>query len=352
YSFTREAKQQGIAILPPAINKSAVEFQPEEGGIRYALAALKNMGRAAAEHIVAERGSNPFRNLPDLMSRINPKTVNKRAIETLNAAGALEELEKNRAKVARNLDKLIEFSARIAGDRAAGQADMFGGKSGPHSPEPELVLADAPAWSLLETLDAELAAAGFYLSGHPLDEFSERLAQLNAMRWSDFHWRILSHGRTEARIAATVTYRQDRKAKSGNRFAFAGFSDPTGQFEAVIFADTLASAGDRLEPGRNVLLHAEGEAEGEAVKVRVQAVQALEEVLGKKARQISITATEKLQVGDLMKHLSRQGSMEIRLIFELDEASKAVEISLGNDFSISARQLSALKTLPGIRHVA
>jgi DNA polymerase-3 subunit alpha len=205
---------------------------------------------------------------------------------------------------------------------------------------------------LLETLDAELAAAGFYLSGHPLDDVTDRLARLNVMRWTDFSARAQAHGRAEARLAATVTYRQDRKAKSGNRFAFAGFSDPTGQFEAVIFSDTLTSAGEKLEPGKNVLINVEGEAEGEAVKVRVQTVQTLDEVLGKGARHIAITATEKLQIGDLMKHLSREGSLEIKLVVELREPGRAVEFSLGSNFSVSARQLSALKTLPGILQVS
>ncbi len=350
YSFTREAKRRGIEILAPSVNKSAVEFEPEGGGIRYALAALKNMGHAAAAHIVDERGGKPFGDLAEFMSRVSPKAVNKRAIETLNAAGALEDLEKNRAKVAKNLERLIEFGARNAQDRAAGQVDMFGAAAGGLAEHP-LVLSDAPAWGLLETLDAELAAAGFYLSGHPLDDFADQLSRLNVMRWSDFAARAEAHGRAEARLAATVTYKQDRKAKSGNRFAFAGFSDPTGQFEAVIFADTLASAGDKLEAGKNVLIQVEGEAEGEAIKVRVQTVQTLDEVLGKGTRQVSITATERLQAADLLKHLSRDGSLEVKLVVELREASKAVEFVLGNNFSISARQLSALKTLPGIVHI-
>ena len=349
YGFTREAKQLGMPILPPSVNKSTAEFLPEDGGIRYALGALKNMGQAAAEHIVTERGGKPYRDLADFMSRINPKTVNKRAIEALNASGAFDDLEKNRAKIARNAERLIEFAGRLAQDRQAGQTDMFGAAAG-GSPA-QLALADAPAWGLLETLDAELAAAGFYLSGHPLDEYTEQLARLNVMRWTAFAERTQANGRAEARLAATVTYRQDRKAKSGNRFAFAGFSDPTGQFEAVIFSDTLDLAGDKLEAGKNVLISVEGEAEGEAMKVRVQAVQSLDEVLGKGTKRIAITATERLQIADLIKHLSREGSLEIKLVVQLREQAKAVEFSLGNNFSVSARQLSALKTLPGIVQV-
>ncbi len=352
YGFTREAKKHSIAILPPSVNKSDVEFEPEGGDIRYALAALKNMGHAAAAHIVEERGDKPYRDLADFMQRINPKMLNKRGIETLNAAGAFQELEKNRAKVAKNLERLVEFGARQAQDKAAGQVDLFGGGGAALASVQTLELADAPAWGLIELLDAELAAAGFYLSGHPLDDVADQLGRLNVMRWSDFSARVYAHGRAESRLAATVTYKQDRKAKSGNRFAFAGFSDPTGQFEAVIFSDTLAAAGDKLEAGKNVLIQVEGEAEGEAIKVRVQTVQTLDEVLGKGSRQIAITATEKLQAADLLKHLSREGSLEVKLIVELREASKAVEFVLGNNFSISARQLSTLKTLPGVVQVA
>jgi DNA polymerase III subunit alpha len=348
YSFMQQARRRGIAILPPSVNKPAVEFEPGEGGIRYALAALKNLGQAAAEDIVTTHAGKPFRDLGDFMSRINPKTVNKRAIEALCAAGALDDLEKNRAKVVKNADRLMEFGARAAENRAAGQTDIFGAAQGAGPP---LLLPEAPAWSLIETLDAELAAAGFYLSGHPLDPFAEELGRLNVMRWADFSSRVQANGRAEARLAATVTYRQDRKAKSGNRFAFAGFSDPSGQFEAVIFADTLALAANKLEPGKNLIVTVEGEAEGDAVKVRAQGIQSLEEVLGKATKQIAITANEKLQIGALTKHLSREGSIEIKLVMELQDPARAVEFSLGTNFSLSARQLSALKTLPGVLQV-
>src|SRR5690606_3471 len=112
YSFTREARRHGIPILPPCVNASAAEFLPEGEGIRYALGALKNMGAAAAEQLVAERQNGPYSGLADFAARLNPRIINKRALETLNAAGALECLERNRAKVAANLDRLIEFSGR------------------------------------------------------------------------------------------------------------------------------------------------------------------------------------------------------------------------------------------------
>ena len=255
YSFTREAKKRDIAILPPSVNKSAVEFEPEGGGIRYALAALKNMGHAAAAHIVEERGGKPFRDLADFMSRINPKTVNKRGFETLNAAGALEDLEKNRAKVAKNLERLIEFGARSAQDRAAGQVDMFGGAAGAGG-SIALVLADAPAWGLLETLDTSLRRQASIFRGIRSTISPISSAGSMSCAGADFAARAHAHGRAEARLAATVTYQQDRKAKSGNRFAFAGFSDPPGSsrrsFSPIRWRPQATSSkrAKRAAPGR------------------------------------------------------------------------------------------------------
>ena len=201
-------------------------------------------------------------------------------------------------------------------------------------------------------LDNELAAAGFYLSGHPLDDFGDQLVRFNVMRWGDFAARVARawprggaarrHGHSISRTA-----RRNPAIVSPSRAS----PIPPASSKAVIFADTLAAAGDKLEPGKNVLIQVEGEAEGEAVKVRVQTVQTLDEVLGKGQRQLSITATEWFQIADLMKHVSREGSIELKLVVELREASKAVEFVLGNNFSITARQLSALKTLPGILHI-
>jgi DNA polymerase-3 subunit alpha len=347
YSFTREAKRNGIAILPPCVNASAAEFVPEGAGIRYALAALKNMGAAAAEHLVAERANGAYRSLADFAARLNPRMINKRAVETLNAAGALACLESNRAKVAANVDRLIEFAGRRAGERDGGQVDLFGG-TGVAAAEPDLTLVDAPAWGLTETLSNELAAAGFYLSGHPLDDHQEALAQFNVMRWSDFAARVEAQGQAEARLAATVIYRQDRKSKSGNRFAFAGFSDPSGQFEAVIFSDTLAAAGDRLSAGASVLLSVEAEAEGETIKTRVQSVAALDHALGRQAKPVRIVAHEGIRFDDIVKHLGSDGASEVRLVLRLFEQGREVEFALGGGFALGAKQMSALKTVRGV----
>lgn len=348
--FVQEAKRLGIKLDPPSVNDSEVDFSPRNHSIRYSLAALKNIGTAAVEHICAERAQNgPFRSLGDFAARINPRVVNKRALEALAASGAFDCLEPNRAQIFANVDRILAASGRVAGDRAAGQSDLFGIGQGGRTVE--LELRPTAPWGLMELLTRELEAVGFFLSGHPLDEYADVLASLNITSWAEFEAKVRVHGAASGRVAATVLHRQDRKSRSGNRFAFIGFSDPSGQFEAVVFSDTLAAAAEILEPGIAVILQVECELEGDRVRTRVQSVQSLESVLGRARYGLSIRADSALAIVDLAKSLSREGSGSLVLNLQLEDIGREVCFKLGRGFDLSPRRVSALKTLTGVRDV-
>ncbi len=353
YLFAQEARRGRIKVLPPSVNASGVDFLPEDGAIRYSLAALKNIGRGAVEQIAAERAERgEYRALTDFAERLNPKVLNKRALETLVAAGAFDALEPNRARVYANIEQILSFAGRLADDRATGQNDLFGGGGVAVAAAASLQLREVPQWDLIETLSHELDAIGFYLSGHPLDDYADALTRLGVTRWSELEAKLRGETpRAEARIAATVTYKQERRAKSGNRFAFAGFSDPTGQFEAVIFADTLALAGEALEPGKAVLLVVEAELDGENVKTRVKTVQDLDAALGRPRSGLCIVADGRLSVGQLVKTVGEGGGTALRLRLRLADAAREVEVSLGGNFDVTPRQAGALKALPGVIEV-
>jgi len=352
YMFVQEARRQKIAVLPPELNASGVDFLPEDGAIRYCLSALKNFGRGAAEQIAATRQAGGlYRDLTDFAERLNPKALNKRALETLAAAGVFDALEPNRARVFANCDHILSFAGRLAEDRASGQVSLFGGDTGLAAAASALHLREVPQWDLIETLSHELDAIGFYLSGHPLDDYSDALVRLGVMRWSELEAKLRDASRADARIAATVTYRQDRKSKSGNRFAFGGFSDPTGQFEAVIFSDTLALAGEALEPGKAVLLEVEAEADGENIKTRVKTAQDLDAALGRARSGLCIVADTRLSVDTLIKTVGDGGSTALRLKLQLADPAREVELNLGGNFDVTPRQAGALKALPGVIEV-
>jgi DNA polymerase III subunit alpha len=352
YIFVQEARRQKVAVLPPSVNASGVDFLPEGDAIRYCLAGLKNFGRGAAEQIVAGREARgSYRDITDFAERLNPKVLGKRALETLAAAGVFDTLEPNRARIYANCERVLSHSARLAEERASGQVSLFGGGDAGLAATTALALRDVPRWDHMETLSHELGAIGFYLSGHPLDDYADALTRFNVMRWSELEAKLRDVSRADARIAATVTYKQERRSKSGNKFAFGGFSDPTGQFEAVIFSDTLAYAGDSLEPGRAVLLEIEAEADGENIKTRVKTVQDLDMALGRARAGLCIVADARLALESLVKTVGGGGTTALKLRLRLKDPAREVELTLGQNFDVTPKQAGALKALPGVLEV-
>jgi DNA polymerase-3 subunit alpha len=302
------------------------------------------------ESIVAEREvCGPYKNFTEFAERFDNKALNRRALETMAAAGVFDVLDPQRARVYANIEPLLSYAARLAENRVVGQADLFGGGSGDGSIT--LQFRDTSHWDLMETLSHELEAIGFYLSGHPLDDYAEALEALNVIRWAELEAKVRDQANAEARIAATVTLKQERKSKSGNRFAFVGCSDPTGQFEAVVFSDTLTLAGEALEPGKAVLLHIEAELDGEAIKTRVRAAQDLDAALGRSRNCLCIRADTRLVPATLMKHIGQNGDVALKLCLQLKDLAREVELTLGTNFDISPRQAGVLKALPGVLEV-
>ncbi len=171
--FAAEARKSGIEVKPPCVNASEVDFLAEAardadtpGAIRYSLAALKNIGASAVATIVAEReGQGVYTTLADFASRLNPKALNKRGIETLAAAGAFDALEANRALVHANVEGILALAQRREANSASGTDDLFG----LGATAPQLDLRPVQAWTPMDQLAHEFDAIGFYLSGHPLD---------------------------------------------------------------------------------------------------------------------------------------------------------------------------------------
>ncbi len=252
-----------------------MDFLPAEKRIRYSLAALKNIGAQAVESLVAERtAKGPFADLSDFAGRCDPKALNKRALETLAAAGAFDGFDRNRALVQGNVEAILAFANRTAENAAQGTGDLFGGGGGGDA-RPRVDLRPVKNWTPMEKLQHEFDAVGFFLSGHPLDAYAGVLGKLGVVSFSELEARA-DRGATAGRLAGVVVNARERRSQKGNKFAFAMFSEPTGQFEAVIFSETLAQSRQLLEPGTAVLINVEGERDGEALKLRAQSIESLD----------------------------------------------------------------------------
>jgi len=349
--FRREAERLGIRVEPPSINRSGVSFEVDHDGkgpgvIRYALAAIKGVGRQVVESIVSARGDKPFTSLADFASRINPRLVNKRTLEALIAAGAFDELEPDRARATAAIDAMMALAARTAAAASDGQADIFGGlAAGPET----LRIPPYEPWPPAVRLQKEYDAVGFFLSGHPLDGYEEMLGRLRVQRWVDFA-KAVKAGATMGRLAATVLDRTERRTKSGNKMGIVTLSDQTGQFEAIVFSEGLQRFRDFLEPGRAVVLVVQASVEGEDVRARIQSVEPLDEAIAQHQKGMRIYVRDETPLASIAERLKQRGEGEVSMVLILDSAHE-VELRLPGRYLATPQIAAALRAVPGVVHV-
>ncbi|HWS06378.1 MAG TPA: DNA polymerase III subunit alpha, partial [Xanthobacteraceae bacterium] len=266
--FRAEAVRLGIKVEPPSINRSGVEFDVEGNTIYYALAALRGVGRLAVQSILDARGEKPFADMADFARRINPRAVNKRVLESLAASGAFDTLEPNRARSFAAVDIVLAAAQRAHDNAALGQDELFGGAT---TKEP-LALPVLEPWLPAERLQKEYDAIGFFLTGHPLDDYAAALKRLRVQSWVEFS-RAVKAGAGGGRVAGTVISRTERRTRNGTKMGIIGLSDSSGHYEAVLFAEGLAQYRDLLEPGTAVLLFLTAEVQAEEVRARIQSAE-------------------------------------------------------------------------------
>ncbi len=179
--FYQDTVQQGLTILAPDINSSCFRFQPvDEKTIAYGLGAVKGTGEAAVENIVLARKSGPFKDLFDFCHRVDKRIVNRRSIEALIRAGAFDSINDHRYQLIASLDAALGSAEQKA--RAANQNSLFGDDEAHAMP---VQMAEVPRWKMREQLQQEKTALGFYLSGHPYQEFEPELANFVTLKLAD-----------------------------------------------------------------------------------------------------------------------------------------------------------------------
>ncbi|MBR0894928.1 DNA polymerase III subunit alpha [Bradyrhizobium tropiciagri] len=298
--FRSEAQRLGIKVEAPNINRSGPTFEVSGNTIYYALAALKGVGIQAVEQIIAERNKGGvFTSLADFAARVSPRAVNKRIIESLAAAGAFDTLDPNRARVFAGADAILAACQRSHEAATSGQNDMFG--SAPDAPS--IMLPQIEPWLPADRLRREYDAIGFFLSGHPLDDYATALKRLRVQSWAEFS-RAVKTGATAGKVAATVVSRMERRTKTGNKMGIMGLSDPTGHFEAVLFSEGLAQYRDVLEPGAAVLLQLGAELQGEDVRARVLHAEPLDHAAAKTQKGLRIFVRDTKPLDSIARRLN------------------------------------------------
>ena len=364
--FEEVRKRLELPWVPPCVNRSDATFKVVEGALVYALGALKNVGVEAMKLITEGRKvdgvDKPFATLFDLARRVDLKRVGKRPLEMLARSGAFDQLDNNRRRVWQSLDGLVSYSAAIHEQKASNQVSLFG-EAGDDLPEPRIVPCDD--WEAAERLTEEFKAVGFYLSGHPLDDYMGPMKRKSAtggvpfLTLDELTEKVSVKGAMNARLAGIVAGRQERKSARGNRFAFAQLSDPTGAYEVTLFSDTLELARDHLETGSKVVVMVEATMESDQLKLLGRSVVPIDTVVedaGNMGLRIFVDDAGAIQaVADVLagaRSAARSaGKGPVQLCLMDPTLPGEVEVDLCAEYPVTPKIKGAIRSLTGVMEV-
>ncbi|AZQ67793.1 DNA polymerase III subunit alpha [Silicimonas algicola] len=346
-----------IAIVPPCVNRSEASFSVRDGKLVYALGALKNVGLDAMRLIVEGRGGRPFSTLYDLARRVDLKRIGKRPLEMLARAGAFDELDPNRRRIFSSLDALTAYSAAIHEQKGSAQVSLFG-EAGDDLPEPRLSPIDD--WLPNERLAQEQAAIGFYLSGHPLDDYAVALKRKGMLTLAELQAKAERDGAAVARVGVIVSGLQERKSGRGTRFFRMNISDPTGQVSGMaLFPDDFDTIRRVFEQTHQVVMTLEArfnEGQFDPIARGVTPIEGL--VADGMAAGLNVmidTPDAAVLIQSVLGRFREDGSIRARgpvritaLAVPLGGAPQDVPVDIGDGWPVSPQIKGALKSLPGV----
>jgi len=290
--YISECKNHGIEVLPPDINESDRDFTVVKGRIRFGLAAVKNVGDSALETIIDERKeSGPFVSLPDFCNRVDSRKVNRRVIESLIKAGAFDSLGAKRSQLFAILDQALELAQAAQRDKLSGQISLFSVMPDDQSAKAvSIELPEIPEWPEREKLAFEKETVGFYLTGHPLDNYREELMAVvdtdlaGLSEWGD---------RQPVRIGGMIrSAKRTKSKKTGEPMAFVTLEDALDAVEVMIFPNVYQQCGELIEDDRPLVVQGILEKDERGRKIIAESVDTLEAAQAKyiEAAQVRVRA--------------------------------------------------------------
>ncbi|MEO0644014.1 MAG: DNA polymerase III subunit alpha, partial [Pseudomonadota bacterium] len=348
----------GITILPPDINASHARFtveQTDDGyAVRYALAGIRNVGEKAMEQIVSERETNgQFSSLKDLCERIPQGAMNRRQLEGLICAGAFDGLDENRALLFANADLILAVAEAAIRERSSGQAALFGGDQGGEEP---LRLNPVGKWSRSEKMAHERDNFGFYFSAHPVQQFRAAASAQGARSYQAImEAGAPEGGRGTAVVAAMVESVGKGRTKRGAEFVRADFSDPSGQFSAACFEETLVPEFERWGKTNECLLlsvELDSPNPGEPPRLTVRGAKPLASVTGRMPMRLQADVMH-IAAFDLVRHeleVSSDAPGEVVVRLAMGNGKDAL-VRLGTSFRLDGELAERIAQIDGIDNV-
>ncbi|MDA8729616.1 DNA polymerase III subunit alpha [Alphaproteobacteria bacterium] len=358
--FRQECQQKNIGVLPPDINKSSSGFAVEEVAsaigtpelaVRYALSAIKNVGAEAMSRLTEIRKADgAFTSLKDLLQRLPREVVNRRQMENLVRAGALDNIHGNRRELIENMDLILSHADAMRREAESNQVSLFGGDS--DVIDDSIRLRRTNDWAGMDRLKEEFDALGLYLSAHPLDSYASQLGRLRVTSHAALN-DLVTAGQAPQRVnlAGSVTAKQVRVSQRGNRFAFIQFTDQTGVFEVTFFSDVLAEANDLLDSEKPLLISANLKVEDNGPRLLAARVQLLDDAIAAWHGGVALWVQDEKPLKSLKEALKSDGPGKAEVKIQLIVKGQEVCIGLPGRFKLSGDLRQELRRMPGILNV-
>ncbi len=291
--YLGECRDLQVSILPPDINASELAFTVRPEGVRFGLAAVKNVGEGAILSILeTRRRTGRIGSLFSLCEEVDLRLVNKRVLESLVKAGAFDLVQTagesdapavTRARLLSACDRAIEHGSRRQRDREKGQSDLFGTDPSTRGSVEAIPLPDVPPWTEAQQLAYEKEALGLYLSGHPIARFGEDLRRVGARGTTEF-----TTSEAAVVIGGIVNACRPLKTRKGDRMATFMLEDLTGSLEVVVFPDTYGKCADLVVNDTLVLVRGKLEKDDESTRLLATDVLPVSALHAELTREIAI----------------------------------------------------------------
>ncbi len=283
-----DCQERGIPVLPPDINESSESFSAVGDSIRFGLAAIKGVGEAAAQAILAERRGRPFASFTDFALRLDSRLVNKRTLDALISAGAFDSLGKNRATLAAASERVLARAARLREEAEQGQSSLFGASPAGQEGSPADDFPLEAEWPLDQKLKGEKDTLGFYVTGHPLTRFTEEIERFAETRVADLAGRVDQSVRTAGVLVSLKKQKIKKGLNEGKSMLKAVIEDTSGSVPVAIFASLYERVQGWVREDLPVLVTGMVREAGGALELTVQEITPLEGIRERRARELAI----------------------------------------------------------------
>jgi DNA polymerase III subunit alpha len=327
--YINEARGMGITVLPPNVNSSDMNFTPTGSEIRFGLAAIKNVGENTVKGILAARESlGKFKHFYEFVESVDSRLLNKRVVESLVRAGALDGLGAHRAQMFAAIDRSMERAQKLQKAKESGQHGLFSGGGAAVAPPPE-ILRDADEWPEHELLSAEYATLGFYISGHPLDKYAGRLADFNAVELATIESR---RNGEDIVVAGIIVGSRPMRSRRGQKWAILTLQDRTGVCEALVFPEAFGKLEPILKPATPLLVKGRVQIEDVGTRLVVVDTRLLEQVVDRPPSLLRVRVPVAMLGAGAMDRLdklftSRPGRCRVEFELVLDDGAAATQLT-------------------------